>query len=79
MVFIYSTPLDQLRGNLAVGAQADLGPDPFSLGMWLIRRMVATSSAAKLRAEVGALDLIEVAKFPPRLIANRTGDVNFQL
>jgi hypothetical protein len=41
--------------------------------------MVATSSAAKLRAEVGALDLIEVTDLPPCLIADRAGDVNFEL
>jgi hypothetical protein len=41
--------------------------------------MVATSSAAKLRAEVGALDLLEVTDVPPCLIAGRAGDVNFEL
>src|SRR4051812_42906756 len=40
--------------------------------------MLATSPAAKLRAEVGALDLIEVTDFPPGLITDRAGNVNFE-
>jgi hypothetical protein len=41
--------------------------------------MVAPSAAAKLRAEIGALDLIEVTELSPRLIADGAGNVNFDL
>ena len=41
--------------------------------------MVATAAAAELRSEVGGLDLVELVNFAPGLIADRSGDVDFEL
>jgi len=56
----------------------NLSPDPFALRVRSIRRMIAASSAAKLRAEVGTLNLIELLDLAPGLIAHGTGDIDFQ-
>ena len=59
--------------------EADFGADPFAFGVRGIRRVVAAASAAKLRTEVGGLDLVEVADLAPGRIANRARDVDFKL
>ena len=38
----------------------DFGADPFSFVVGLVERVIATSAAAELRTEVGALDLVEL-------------------
>jgi len=44
--------------------------------MGRVERMVAASTAAELRAEIGALDLIELLKFTPSLVAYRAGNID---
>src|ERR1700758_3796983 len=60
--------------------QADFGADPFALGVRSVGRMVAAPSAAELRAEVGALDLVELVDLAPGSIADGSGyvDLEFQ-
>ena len=57
--------------------QADFGPDPFALAVRRFGRMIATASAAELRAEVSGLNLIELADFSPGFVGDRSGDVDF--
>ena len=44
--------------------------------MWRVERVMATSSAAELRAEVRALDLVKLADLAPGFVAGRAGDVD---
>jgi hypothetical protein len=57
---------------------ADFGADPFAFGVRRIGRMVAAASAAELRTEVSALNLIELLDLTPGFIAHGSGYVNFQ-
>ena len=59
--------------------EPDFGADPFAFGVRSIRSVVAAASAAKLRTEVGGLDLVELADLAPGRIANRARDVDFKL
>jgi len=59
--------------------EPDFGADPFAFTVWSVRRMVATSAAAELWAEFGALDLIELLDFLPGGVADGAGDVDFQV
>src|SRR5690348_12015018 len=58
--------------------EADFGADPFAFLVRLIERVVAASATAELRAEVGALDLVELLQFAPGFIASRARNVDFQ-
>ena len=58
--------------------QADFRSDPFAFGVRSVGRMVAASSASELRAEVRALDLIELANFTPSGIADGSRDVDLE-
>lgn len=55
---------------------ADFGADPLAFVMWLIGRMVTSSAAAELRPKVCALDLVELANLMPRLVADRSCNIN---
>ena len=57
--------------------EPDFGADPFALGVRSVSGMIAASAAAELRAEVGALNLIELVDLAPRLVADRAGDIDF--
>jgi len=59
--------------------EANLGADPLAFGVGLVWGVVATAAAAKLRAEIGGVDLVEVVEFFPRGIADGVGDVDFEL
>ena len=56
--------------------QPDFGADPFALGMGSVGRMIAAAAAAELRAEVRALDLIELADLAPGGVADGSGDID---
>ena len=58
--------------------QPDFGPDPFSLGMRCVGRMVTASAAAELRTEVCALNLIELLDLAPSGVADGAGYIDFQ-
>ena len=57
--------------------EPDFGANPFALPMGRIGRMIAASSAAKLWAEVGGLNLVELIDLTPGGIAYRTRDIDF--
>jgi hypothetical protein len=57
--------------------ELDFGCDPGAFGVWSILLVVAKAAAAELRAEVGALDLVELVDLAPGFVACRTGDVDF--
>src|SRR4030088_2669843 len=57
---------------------SDFGSNPFAFGVRRVGRMVAAASAAKLRAEVGALNLIELLDLAPGFVAHGAGYVDFQ-
>jgi len=57
--------------------ETDFGADPFAFGMGCVGRMVAAAATAELRAEIGGLDLVELADFFPSCVAHRAGDVDF--
>jgi len=59
--------------------EPDFGANPFTFAMWCAGRMVAASAAAELRAEIGALDLIELADLLPSGVAHRVGHVDFEV
>jgi hypothetical protein len=59
--------------------EPDFGSDPFPFAVRSIWRMVAASPAAELRAEVGALDLIELLDFLPGGVAHGAGNVDFEM
>ena len=61
------------------GLEADFGADPFAFCVRRVGGMVAASAAAELRAEVGALDLIELADLAPGGVAHRSGDIDLEL
>ena len=48
--------------------ELDLPANPFAFGMRRVQWMVATPAAAELRAEIRALDLIELANLPPGVV-----------
>jgi hypothetical protein len=50
--------------------EPDFGSDPFAFAMRRIGRVVMLPAAAKLRAELGALDLIELLNLAPSFIAD---------
>src|ERR1700685_382573 len=52
--------------------------NPFAFGVWSVGRMIAASTAAELRAELGALNLIELLDLTPGFIAHRAGDIDLQ-
>ncbi len=52
---------------------------PFALGMRSIGRMITASTAAELRAEVGALNLIILLNLGPRGVADSPGNINLEL
>jgi hypothetical protein len=56
--------------------EADFGSHPFALSVWRIRRMITSSAAAELWAEVRALDLVKLVDLAPSLIADGPGYVN---
>ena len=58
--------------------QPNFGADPFALAVRLVWRVVAPASATELGAKVGGLNLIEVMKFAPSLVAHRAGNVDFK-
>src|ERR1017187_943391 len=58
--------------------ELDFGSDPFAFGVRRIRSVIAASAAAKLRAEVGALDLVERLDLAPGFVTDSSGDVDFQ-
>jgi hypothetical protein len=58
--------------------QADFSANPFSLAMGLIGRMLARATAAVLRAEVGALDLIKLPDLAPGFVADGSKDIDFK-
>lgn len=58
--------------------QADLGANPLTFGMELIRNMLARTAGSKLRTEGGALNLAELLKVRPSCVAPRTRDINFE-
>ena len=41
--------------------------------------MIAASTAAELRAEIGRLNLVEVADLTPGFVADSSRDINFEL
>ena len=41
-----------------------------------VERMVAATAAAKLRAEVRALDLVELLELTPGFVAHRAGNID---
>ena len=49
------------------------------MAYWARRGVWRRISAAELRAEVGGLDLAELADFFPGFVANGPGDVDFKL
>src|SRR5882672_5827294 len=57
------------------GQEADFGADPFAFGVGRVGGVVAAATAAKLRTEVGALDLIELLDLSPGFVGYRPGDV----
>jgi len=63
-----------------LGQKRRLEPDfsayPFAFGMRSIRRMVTAAAAAELRAEVRALNLIELIDLAPRGVTDCAGHVN---
>lgn len=58
--------------------EPDLGPDPLALGMGRVRGMITAAAAAKLRTEVGTLNLIVLLDLPPRGITDGSGNVNLE-
>ncbi len=59
------------------GLYVDFGADPFSFVVGLVERVIATSAAAELRTEVGALDLVELLDAAPGFVTCRAGDIDF--
>ena len=59
--------------------EPDFSPNPLTLRVWSIRRMVTSTTTAKLRTEVSTLNLIKLPNLFPRRIANRARDINFEL
>ncbi len=59
--------------------EPDFRSDPFPFAMWRVGRMIATSAAAELWAEVGALDLIELLNLLPGRIAHSSGNIDFKV
>ena len=57
--------------------EADFGSNPFAFAVRCIRSVIALASTAILRAEVCALNLIELLDFSSGLIADRSRDVDF--
>src|SRR5712692_4474307 len=58
--------------------EPDFGSDPFPLGVGSIRGVIATATTAKLRAEVGALNLVKLLDLTPGLVAGSSGHIDFQ-
>ena len=56
--------------------QPDFSADPFAFGVRRVQRVVATSSAAKLRTEIRALDLIKLTDLAPGFVAHRARDID---
>ena len=59
--------------------EANFGANPFAFRVGLIGRVVAASSTTELRAEICALNLLEVADLAPSLVTDRAGNVDFEL
>jgi hypothetical protein len=57
----------------------DLGANPFALCMRLGGRVFAAATRSELRTERSALDLIELLKIFPGLVAASSGDIDFEL
>ncbi len=58
--------------------QPDLGSNPFALGVRRIRGVIAAAATAKLRAKVGALNLVKLPNLVPCLIADSSRNIDFQ-
>ena len=58
--------------------EPDFGANPFGFGMGFIRRVIAASAAAELRAEVCTLNLIELLDLPPSFVADGSRNIDFQ-
>src|SRR5215469_4013928 len=75
--------LFQVVGHRVLGQkrrlQADFGADPFAFAVRLVGCVIAAAPTAKLRPEVGGLDLLEMIEFSPGCIANGARDVDLQL
>jgi len=56
--------------------QPDFSADPFAFLMLRLERVIAASAAAKLRAKIRALNLVELLEFTPGLIAHRARDID---
>ena len=71
--------LFQIMGNGILGekrrGEPDFGSDPFTLGVRSGGRMIASAAAAELRAEVGALDLVELLDLTPCFVAHGAEDI----
>ena len=58
--------------------EPDFSANPFALDMRSVRRMIASSAASKLWAEVRALDLIELIDLAPGGVADSSGDIDLE-
>ena len=56
----------------------DFGSDPFALGVGNVRCVIAAPATAKLRAEVGALNLVKLVNLTPGSVADGSGYINLQ-
>jgi hypothetical protein len=59
--------------------EPDFSADPFALAVWGVGRMIAASATAELRAEVGALDLLELLDLLPGRVTHGAGDIDLQV
>ena len=58
--------------------QPDFGSNPLALIVRRGGRVITSSSTAKLRPEIGALDLIELLDLAPGFITHRARNIDFQ-
>ena len=72
----------QIMGDGVLGQkrrlQADFGANPFAFGIRLIRTVITTPTAAELRTEFRALNLIELFDLAPSLVTDSSRHIDFQ-
>lgn len=58
--------------------EPDLSSNPLSFGMGSVGWVVASASAAELRAEIGTLNLIELPDLAPGRVPDGSSNVNLE-
>ena len=58
--------------------QADLGANPLTFRMRLVRGVLAWNARSELRSKRSALDLIELLEVLPGFVATRAGNIDFE-